>query len=736
MKRKIQCIFAALALLAGERQVAAQGTAFTYQGLLQNKGAPANGSYDFTFALFQNNGSNAVQTGNTITNSGVGVTNGLFAVTLDFGGVFNGANCWLAVGVRSNGGAGFTNLSPMQPVSPAPYAIYAPSAGSAASANSVSASNITGTFAQAQLPSGLVTTNSLSSILGSMAYQSTNSPSFNNGTSLENFNIGGSGDGYDGINFQAYRYTGFGHLRWTNGGSSNWVDIYLNPAHSENGELQVTSAGRIALLCGYDRGHNSALQMASGTFGGGQGDASPTYWPADYIPTSWGDLGGLGYSHLIFWEYGFWSNTAALTSDLGFRVHALDTNGTGAMTFYNVKNQNPTYFQVPGTLAGLEIFGNPGGYGNGVAFHGRETRDIVQTWTAGGQTLGVDWETPEQEIDISGNITFTNVPATWGRTNNVDVKVLDIFSSFNTATATFPDNWSWAGIPPTNLPASNIVEITVKRVIDYNTNYFAKSVTYAYAPILDPTAAAFLASASITNTGQKTAINNFCASAKNKGYFTNLAAFYPLFYQNGTNDSHDLLLAWNGTWHGTLAFSANGVTSDGATGYMDTGLVPSNSIESANSMALGVYVKTPALLAANSANFMGAINIGAELCGLATSSSPGQYFQAEGLNCFCDPSVVGISGSTNFEGVLAVNRTYYSVQTFYVNGFPGSLNLECTADALPTLSLYVFAANTGSAASFSPYQMNVAFVAQNMTAQNMTDLITDINTLNATLGRQ
>jgi hypothetical protein len=61
-----------------------------------------------------------------VTNSATGVTNGLFAVTLDFGpGVFTGPARWLEVDVRTNGSGAFTNLSPCQPLTPVPYALYA-----------------------------------------------------------------------------------------------------------------------------------------------------------------------------------------------------------------------------------------------------------------------------------------------------------------------------------------------------------------------------------------------------------------------------------------------------------------------------------------------------------------------------------------------------------------------------------------------------------------------------------
>jgi formylglycine-generating enzyme required for sulfatase activity/photosystem II stability/assembly factor-like uncharacterized protein len=144
-------------LLISAQLAPAQGTAFTYQGQLQNSGSPANGNYDFTFALFNINAGGPSQVGGTLTNLDVGVTNGLFTVTLDFGPVFTGHATSLAIGVRTNGGASFTGLSPLQELTPTPYAIYSPNAGAAASANSVAGSNIVGAIMVTNLPSAVIT---------------------------------------------------------------------------------------------------------------------------------------------------------------------------------------------------------------------------------------------------------------------------------------------------------------------------------------------------------------------------------------------------------------------------------------------------------------------------------------------------------------------------------------------------------------------------------------------------
>ena len=185
----------------------AQGTAFQYQGQLSNGSSPANGNYDFQFTLY-----NAVTNGSplsgTETNFDVGVTNGLFITTLDFGqSVFNGQSVWLNIGVRTNGSTPFTLLSPLQPVLPVPYAIFANSAsnlvgtlsgsaftgftnavsltnganlfsgsfsGNGGSVTNVNVTNLTGVLADSQLPNNTAYLNSNQLFTANNTFNGTN----------------------------------------------------------------------------------------------------------------------------------------------------------------------------------------------------------------------------------------------------------------------------------------------------------------------------------------------------------------------------------------------------------------------------------------------------------------------------------------------------------------------------------------------------------------------------------
>ena len=133
----------------------AQGAVFTYQGRLNDASGPASGLYDVRFLVLD-----APTNGNLVAgpviHSAIGITNGLFSVTLDFGnGVFTGPDRWLELDVRTNGGGAFTPLLPLQPIQSVPYAIMANTASNLL--GSLPAAQMTGTIPLAQLPTLLLT---------------------------------------------------------------------------------------------------------------------------------------------------------------------------------------------------------------------------------------------------------------------------------------------------------------------------------------------------------------------------------------------------------------------------------------------------------------------------------------------------------------------------------------------------------------------------------------------------
>lgn len=140
----------------------AQGTAFSYQGSLNDTSGPASGLFDICFSLYHSTNSSDDMVVGALTNLATPVAHGLFSVTLDFGAaVFTGPALCLQLAVRTNGAPVFTALSPRQPLLPVPYAISSSNLlGSVAAAQisgPLSATQLTGTLSLLQLPAAVVT---------------------------------------------------------------------------------------------------------------------------------------------------------------------------------------------------------------------------------------------------------------------------------------------------------------------------------------------------------------------------------------------------------------------------------------------------------------------------------------------------------------------------------------------------------------------------------------------------
>lgn len=112
----------------------AQGTAFTYQGSLDDAGAPASGLHDFRFRLYAV-ASGGSPIGSTFCVDNVSVIQGVFTAQLDFGQQYaTTAQRYLEIEVRRDTGlscanaTGFVLMAPRQQLTATPMASHANSA--------------------------------------------------------------------------------------------------------------------------------------------------------------------------------------------------------------------------------------------------------------------------------------------------------------------------------------------------------------------------------------------------------------------------------------------------------------------------------------------------------------------------------------------------------------------------------------------------------------------------------
>lgn len=208
-----------MAVLA-TRLADAQGTAFTYQGRLTQNGGLATGIYDMRFTLHDTL-AGVSQVAGPLVNPTVGVSNGLFTVTLDFGnGAFNGNPRWLQIGVRTNGSAAtHTPLSPRQPVTAAPYAVLAGS--------------VTGNISDSQLSANIARLNGNQTFTGTATFNPASGAPFGvgaNANKVSNLNV----DLLDGLDSTAF---------WKLGGNAGSSPVTHFLGASDNAQVRLHATG-------------------------------------------------------------------------------------------------------------------------------------------------------------------------------------------------------------------------------------------------------------------------------------------------------------------------------------------------------------------------------------------------------------------------------------------------------------------------------------------------------------
>ncbi len=385
MKIQIRPVLATLVLLSTlslqPATVFAQGTAFTYQGQLNDGINPASGTYHLRFALFD-----ALTVGNQVgsplTNSPVSVSNGLFTVTLDFGANFPGADRWLEIGVRTNGNGVFATLSPRQKITPSPYAIYAAGASAAGISGTIPTANLTGTYGSAV--------------------------TFNNAAN----NFSGNGTGLTNVNAATLGGLGAANF-WQLGGNNIALGQFLGSTNNQALELKANGVRALRLDGGalsgktvsegypYPNGAPNmiggsplnfvALNVVGATIGGGGATNYENHSYSNSIYVDFATIGG-GLQNTI--EASDYIYTVEGSTIGGGTINTIKTNAIGSTIGGGVRNTiqtNASLSTISGgfnnQVTGKGGFVGGGGY-DGSVFAGNSAGGNVSTIGGGlGNTI-------------------------------------------------------------------------------------------------------------------------------------------------------------------------------------------------------------------------------------------------------------------------------------------------------------------------------------------------------------
>jgi hypothetical protein len=210
------------------------------------------------------------------------------------------------------------------------------------------------------------------------------------------------------------------------------------------------------------------------------------------------------------------------------------------------------------------------------------------------------------------------------------------------------------------------------------------------AAAIDSDAQAFITAASITDSTQQTAINTLVTDLKGYGIWTKMKAIYP--FVGGSASSHkwnlkdprDLDAAYRLVFFGGWTHSITGALPNGTTGYADTKITPSSSLNGLNH--LSYYSRSN--------------NITAAMMGIQDDSVSPQtqmYIEANKTTDYyslCNTSGNNITkSSTSTLGLYLVSRTTSNLLKAYKNGSVEGSNTASSILALSNKPIYLGAFN-------------------------------------------
>lgn len=256
---------------------------------------------------------------------------------------------------------------------------------------------------------------------------------------------------------------------------------------------------------------------------------------------------------------------------------------------------------------------------------------------------------------------------------------------------------------------------------------FPFSFMQAQGPSYDPDAAAFFArvaaaGGTLSNT-EKTATNQLVLDMKSYGIWTSMKAVYPMVGASAAACAQNLKSSsFTGTFTSGWTFASTGVTPNGTSAYMDTGLTPSTSL-SQNSASMGIYSRTN--VAAQYSDYGVYDGVGFLQRTRRATDTGGGYANATDK----------YTTNTSSLGFYCLSRISSSNFSFYKNGV-GTLFTSISL-GIPALKSWLGACNLfGSILEPSVREIAFHYISDGLTDTQASNFYTAVQTFQTTLSRQ
>jgi hypothetical protein len=231
---------------------------------------------------------------------------------------------------------------------------------------------------------------------------------------------------------------------------------------------------------------------------------------------------------------------------------------------------------------------------------------------------------------------------------------------------------------------------------------------------------------------EKLATNQLVLDMKSAGIWSSMKAIYPMVGASAAACAQNLKSSsFTGTFSSGWTFASTGVTPNGTSAYMNTGLVP-NSVFANMFITMGLYLRTNNT---TNASDMGVINT------LVTSAIEiWSYYSTDTLNGCGQFTNRANYATTNSSGFRSFARSSTTSFKAYLSNVLKNTNTTSDTTLISEFlnPIYIGARNLGNAVN-SPSNKETAFnfiADSSFTQTNITNLYTAVQTFQTTLSRQ
>lgn len=249
----------------------------------------------------------------------------------------------------------------------------------------------------------------------------------------------------------------------------------------------------------------------------------------------------------------------------------------------------------------------------------------------------------------------------------------------------------------------------------------------------DPDAQAFFTAAGITNSTQKSAVNQLVLDLKGYSIWSSMVAIYPMVGGTSTTCKYNLVNpadtdgAFRLTFSGTWTFASTGALPNGSDAYANTHLIPSTSMTD-TSGHLAYYSRTNTAAGAYREMGMNAGGVQNELLIRFSGDAMYPIYSA------------GLSGSVSNSDSRGLFMTNETTVNFGPSGWKNGsrvVDMQVSTPLAGGSVVYIGASNqAGTPYNYSNRECAYASLGAGLSDANCANLYTAVQAFQTTLGRQ